>query len=263
MTASFTTPRLVYLHGFPGGPEEMAAVGRAHPSIIAPNRQHDAPQLSFSAYCDHSATTIAAEAGAAPITLIGFSMGSRMALEIASRLGARIDSVHLVAGIAPLDTGDFLPLMVGRPVFRAAQVSSLLFHVLCLAQLAMVKVAPKRMLDMVFAAVAGADAELAKGDAFRCTVQAMLSSTLASGAVGYRREVMAFVRPWGDLLACVTAPVTIWHGEADNWAPMGMAEVLAARLPNVRAVHRLPEQSHYSTLAVALAQLSVSNRITA
>jgi pimeloyl-ACP methyl ester carboxylesterase len=261
MTETASDRRLVYLHGFPGGPEELAAVGCAHPSIIAPNRQHDAPQLGFSGYCAHLTQAIAAQTGQSPVTLIGFSMGSRMALEIASRLGPHVESVVLVSSVAPLDTGDFLPLMAGRPIFRAAMASPLLFRALSRAQAAMAHFAPHRLFDQVFAKVAGADAALTREPVFVRTVQAMVASTLAAGASGYRREVMAFVAPWHDLLSRIAAPVTIWHGEADNWTPIGMADVLAARLPNIRAVHRLPGLSHYSTLGVALTQISASHRM--
>ena len=80
-----------------------------------------------------------------------------------------------------------------------------------------------------------------------------LAAALRDGAPGYRRELAAYVAPWSDVLAQVTQPVTLWHGTDDTWAPIAMAEALAAALPQVAAVHRLAGLSHYSALAHALA----------
>lgn len=245
--------RWVYLHGFPGGPEEWAMFGSPPTGVMAPDRRTDAPHRGFEYYCDHLARRIDANAGGASMGLIGFSLGAHMALELAERLGPRVARIVLVSAAAPLELGDFLPEMAGRPVFRTAQASGLLLRWLCAGQAVLTRLVPDRLIDTLFASARGGDVGLAQDAAFRRTLQAMLARSLCDGATGYRREVRAFVAPWGALLSRIAAPVTIWHGLDDSWAPPGMARALADALPQVEAVHLLPGQSHYSTLAAVLA----------
>jgi pimeloyl-ACP methyl ester carboxylesterase len=253
--------RWVYLHGFPGGPEECALFGGAPTGLVAPDRRDDASQLGFDAYCDHLARHIDAAAGSDPLGLIGFSLGARMALEMADRLGPRVAQVVLVSAAAPLEFGDFLPYMAGRPVFRTAQMSGLLLQVLCVGQAGLARFAPDRLVDALFASARGADVQLAQGKDFRTGLKAMIAHSLRNGATGYRREVCAYVKPWGQLVSRIAAPVSIWHGLEDNWSPPAMARALADALPNVRDIHLLPGQSHYSTLAAVLANADFSGTI--
>lgn len=248
-----TPMRWVYLHGFPGGPEEWGMFGSPPTAVTVPDRRTDAPHLGFDDYCDHLARRIDAEAGKASMGLIGFSLGARMALGLAERLGPRVAHIILVSAAAPLELGDFLPEMAGRPVFRTAQASGLLLRWLCAGQAVLTRLAPDRLVDALFASARGGDVGLAQDAAFRRTLQALLARSLRNGATGYRREVRAFVAPWGALLSRIAAPVTIWHGLDDTWAPPVMARALADALPQVEAVHLLPGHSHYSTLAAVLA----------
>lgn len=230
----------VYLHGFPGGPEELQAFGMFTFDGYAPDRRHDAENLDFSAYVDHLAGAIDTKFPYGRMTLIGFSAGARMALELGAKLSARVDEIILVSAAAPLQSGDFLKHMAGRLVFGTALRSPTAFRTLTWVQAQAARWAPARLFQSILASALGADRALKHNPQFARVIQSVVTGTLQAGAVGYRREVLAYVRPWGDLLARVTAPVTLYHGTMDNWTPMGMADVLAAHLPNVRAVHRLP-----------------------
>ncbi len=243
----------VYLHGFPGGPEEVQAFGPMAVPLYAPDRRHDAPGLDFAAYVDHLAQTISARFPTDDLTLIGFSAGARIALELGVALEGRVEEIILISAAAPLQSGEFLQDMAGRPVFSAAQRSPLAFRALTWMQAQMAHVAPNRLYQSIFASAQGADDALSSQAQFKQVIQSIIVNTLQTGAVGYKRELLAYVSPWGGLLPRVTAPVTLWHGTADNWTPIGMAEALEAALPNVRAVHRLSGLSHYSTLQAFLA----------
>ncbi len=245
----------VYLHGFPGGPEEVHAFGPCALPIYAPDRRHDAPGLDFPAYVDHLAQTISVRFPQGGLTLIGFSAGARMALELSVELGDRVNEVILISAAAPLQMGAFLKDMAGRLVFGTAQKSKLAFNALTAAQTLLSRWAPNRLYQQIFASAQGADRELKSDHLFKQVIQSVIVKTLQSGSPGYRREILAYVLPWGDLLPRVTAPVTLWHGTADNWTPIGMANALEAALPHVRSVHRMPGLSHFSTLLPAFTAL--------
>ena len=245
----------VYLHGFPGGPEEVHAFGPFALPIYAPDRRHDAADLDFPAYVDHLAQLVRARFPDEQIVLIGFSAGARMALELGVTLEGRVDEIILVSAAAPLQMGAFLKDMAGRPVFATAQLSPLAFRALTWTQSQWARFSPDSLFQSIFASAQGPDDALKSQAHFRQVIQSMIVKTLQSGSPGYRREILAYVAPWADLLPRVTAPVTLWHGTADNWTPIGMADALEAALPDVRAVHRMPGLSHYSTLQAALTAL--------
>ncbi len=68
----------------------------------------------------------------------------------------------------------------------------------------------------------------------------------------HRREIAGYVGDWSAILPKIGHPVTLWHGDADNWAPPAMADALARLLPNGANVHRLQGRSHYTMLQAFL-----------
>jgi pimeloyl-ACP methyl ester carboxylesterase len=244
--------QIVYLHGFPGGPEELQAFGPFTNPIFAPDRRNDAPHLDFTGYVDHLTRTVCAKYPLGAITLIGFSAGARLTLELSAKLESRTEAIILISAAAPIQLGDFLENMAGRLVFTAAKRAPFLFGVLTLAQAQLALWAPNRLFRAIFADAQGSDHPLKADWQFKQIIQSVIVKSLQSGSVGYRREVLAYVAPWGSIFSQVTAPVTLWHGTSDNWTPIGMADTFEAALPNVVAVHRLSNFSHYSTLRAFL-----------
>jgi pimeloyl-ACP methyl ester carboxylesterase len=244
--------QIVYLHGFPGGPEELQAFGSFTHSIFAPDRRNDAPHFNFSDYVDYLAQTVGSKYPQGTITLVGFSAGARMALEIGAKLESRVEGITLVSAAAPLQSGDFLNSMAGRVVFSAAKRSPILFGALTSVQAQLARWAPDWLFRLAIGGAQGGDHPLKIDWQFKQIIQTAIVKSLQSGSVGYRREVLAYVAPWGSVLSQVTAPVTLWHGTSDNWTPIGMSDAFEAALPNVVAVHRLSNFSHYSTLRAFL-----------
>jgi pimeloyl-ACP methyl ester carboxylesterase len=250
----------VYLHGIPGSPAELqlGAVAAAVPAacLYAPARCAASPGASMSAYTDGLEADIRRRFPHGPLRLVGFSLGTKLALELAARLGSRVHHVHLVSPAAPLEAGNFLPHMAGRPVFAIARASPALLALLVWLQALTARLAPALLARQLFASAAGEDATLARNSAFKAMLRSVFAASFTGSCWGYRREVLAYVRPWGaTVLPLVKAPVTIWQGSADNWTPPAMAAYLAAALPTARAVpvlHTLAGRSHYSTLAAAL-----------
>ena len=168
------------------------------------------------------------------------------------RLGDRVGAVDLIAPAAPLECGVALADMAGGAVFQMARDAPRRFGVLAVVQGWVAKLAPALLVRVLLATARGEDRALARDAEFLRAMAANLRSGFAGQPSGYAREVRAHVVPWGARIAHLTAPVTLWHGDADNWAPIAMSAWLAGKLPNVRVFHRLTGKSHYSALIDAL-----------
>lgn len=249
---------IIYLHGVPGSPAELALARTATPGWFAPDRND--PDLGAS--LDDRLAELARRIGAlhpdAGLHLVGFSLGAMIALRLAPLLGTRVSRIDLISAAAPLEGGNFLPHMAGRAVFGLARRWPRLFALLAGGQSYLARIAPRWLARQLFATARGEDLALARSDAFVNGIAATLRDGLGRSSLGYRAEIAGYVEPWADKLALVGAPVTLWQGSADNWTPPEMAEYLAQSLPNLVAVHRLEGHSHFSALGEALARLSLN-----
>lgn len=243
---------IVYFHGSPGSPRELALFGRGalNAGVFAPDRTHWLQHSEVDNF-DRLAADIRIFSCGTPVHLVAFSLGVRPALLIAARLREEVGAIDLISPAAPADGGDYRG-MAGHRVFDLAARSPYAFALLTALQGTAARFASEFLYRQLFTTAQGGDRELAIQPTFRTMMYKVLADSLTHGASGYRADVLGYVAPWGDMLATVTQPTTLWHGDADNWAPPAMSELLAARLANVTRVHRLTGLSHYSTLAVAL-----------
>ncbi len=70
----------------------------------------------------------------------------------------------------------------------------------------------------------------------------------ATGFDGWIDDLIAFVNPWGFDLAEIGQPVTIWHGEQDDFVPVGHGHRLESSIPG--AIARILEhEGHISIVA--------------
>lgn len=251
----------IYFHGVPGSPRELELFGPMCrlSQAWAPDRNNDCPDLGYEDYFDDLAERVAARAAQEGLHLVGFSLGAVAALQVAHRLGTKVTRIDLISAAAPLELGSFLPVMEGQTVFEAARRRPKLFGALTSAQALLSRLSPGLLARMLLASAQGADQVLARDPSFRAALGGILGTAFAHGATGYRREILGYVQPWSAILPKISAPVTLWHGTADNWSPIAMADGLHAALPNARPVVRFEGLSHYSTLHAALEQI-VGNR---
>lgn len=235
---------LVYLHGLPGGPDELKLASDVEEAF--------APDLRDGPIAEQ----IIARFGTTPVTLIGFSLGAFGAMRFAADHPSQVVHLHLIAPAAPLELGDFLKDMAGGPIFRMARDHPWLFRLVTRVQGLVARIAPDFFARQVFALSQGKDAPLAADPAFRRDWSATAQKSLSGGAAAYRAEITAYVAPWLGVLPQVSVPTTIWYGTADSWVPPAMAEALAQKLPNVACVRQIMDGSHYSTLAAALPHIT-------
>lgn len=63
----------------------------------------------------------------------------------------------------------------------------------------------------------------------------------------YRRDLLTYTEDWSPELAHVTTDVAMWHGTADTWAPLAMADGISTGLSKAPHLHQAPT-GHYTTL---------------
>jgi pimeloyl-ACP methyl ester carboxylesterase len=248
---------VVYFHGMPGGPSEIEAFGIATydgrslgPEAMwyAPNRVVMSQGSNLQQSFDNLASAISARFEGSAVRFVGFSLGTYVALEVARRMQSRVSHISLISAAAPLSAGDFMPDMAGKRVFQSARYSPLLLTAMASVQSLVLRVAPHKLFNALFASAQGMDRDLAARPDFRAKIIEGLEECLRGDTMNYRRELRGYVQDWSAILPLITQPVELWHGSHDNWAPPAMSEMLANALPNITAFHRLEGQSHYSTL---------------
>lgn len=250
-------PVAIYFHGAPGAPEEVArfdtAAREAGVRLLALDR--GALGGGEAVRFERLAAEVETLSDGAPAHLIGYSLGAFAAARTAALAHGRIASLDLISAAAPLELGDFLDGMAGKPVFTLARSSPGLLGAMTALQSAVAAVAPMRLFDMLFATAVGEDRALAQDAGFRAELGAVLRRALGKGRPGYLADVRAYVRPWSQHLAEVTVESHIWHGLEDNWAPPAMAVALERALPSVAQTDITEGLSHYSCLYRAMPRI--------
>lgn len=249
---------LVYLHGTPGAAceaEFLAAAAKANGLCILALAREQVAGDSSEAYLRQLTAEVVQLVGERPLHLIGFSIGASLALRIAARLPTPAAGVWLVSAAAPLELPGSLDGMgAGRYTFALARQFPRLFAGLAAYQGWLGRHFPTVLLGMLFQGAQGADARLLGETAHKAQLLRIQRQGFARGAAAYVRDVQAYEQPWAACLAEVRAPVQLWHGELDNWAPPGMPRNLLAALATSE-LHVLPGLSHYSCLLAASAPL--------
>lgn len=245
---------VVYLHGAPGAPAEAAIIGSAAVDagveLWAVARAQVAPDRQGEAYLVCLAELIRDLGAGDRLPLLAFSIGAAIALRVAARLGEEAGPLFLVSAAGPLDVPDvFEGMGAGARVFRSAQTDGLGFALTIRMQTLMSRHLPGLLRSLLFAGTDSCDRAFAATPEGRKLLGCVYAQAWAHGGASYRRDLLAYVESWSPELARVRAPVELWHGRADQWAPVGMAGSLAGALPSARL--NLCDAGHYTTLLAA------------
>ena len=248
-------PAVLYLHGAPGSRVEyrIADDGRiaqqAGVRVIAVDRPGIGLTSPSSASCVTDVAALADHLRLTRFALLGFSGGAPAALTIAAALPDRVSTVALVSAVAPHDiagiTDDlnpdtlrFLTLVRTRP--RIAR--------LMLTQMRLfARFAPGLLVAQMMRTMPAADQLVLRDPARGRAMAASLTEAMRHGTAGVLTDLQNMIGRWDDSMSHVQAPVLMWHGDADQNAPMAMAYWLKPRL-NAQHLHVRPRAGHISTL---------------
>ena len=241
---------VVYFHGAPGAMEECAVFdmyAKDHNlHIVCFDRFALDSSLSREDYFHHLATQIDNMAGGKQVAIVGFSIGTYIALEVAALLNKQVRQIHLISCVAPLSSGDFLDHMAGGLVFKLAMRKPSIFSLLTQFQSMIARLAPSMLVNMLFATAAGKDKELIQQSDFKKHIIGVLKQCFKYRAKGYIRDITYYVK-WRELKEYNTS-IQLWHGTEDNWSPPSMADSLANTITSNVSVEKTKGLSHYSCL---------------
>lgn len=170
---------IVYCHGLPGSVKEIESLipeGCAAPSFLGP--------LDLEGFDKWLGNT-----GRKDVHLIGFSLGALTAIKAAARHSDAVKKVTLIAPAAPLELGDFLPRMAGRPVFKAAKSGDILFSAFTTAQRLGVAMAPEKIITAMFEDSPAADKDLLADPDFKRALISGLKQSLGQDRRAYHKAI--------------------------------------------------------------------------
>ncbi|MBL6427422.1 MULTISPECIES: alpha/beta fold hydrolase [Maritimibacter] len=237
----------VYFHGLPGGPAELDALGPGSP-LTAIDRMGVAGD-DYPARLEAVADRL--QAGA-PYRIVAFSLGAMSALRLAAAHPDLVRELVLIGPAGPLQLGDFLSDMAGRPVFEAAQRGGFPFKGFVYGQASAIRMMPQSFLESLFRGAPVHDKALLVDPDIMDGLIAAWRSALLSARAAYRDELAAYVEDWSDVPGRVTVPVTIHMGAADSWVPPAMVKALAKSLGTEPEMIEHPGLGHYGTASKVL-----------
>jgi pimeloyl-ACP methyl ester carboxylesterase len=248
---------LLYFHGTPSARIEWnlfgsEALARKHNlRVIVPDR----PGSGLSDFqpgrrvSDWPADVVALgdHLGLDHFAILGYSGGGPFALACARQIPERLTRVGTVSGTGPFaepalteainpGTAQFGKLATGRPWAARLMLRMMGF---------MSRYMPERMIAQARASLPPEDQAMLERPALRDGFLAMVLEALRKGPRGAQYEMALMVGPWEFRPQEITMPVMMWHGEADQNAPLAMGRYMAEAIPNSEAKF-YPGEGHIS-----------------
>ena len=258
---------VIGFHGTPGARVTMKAFEKAAAAagvhIIAPERPgygYSQPNAggTLTGYADE-VLELATALGLERFGVIGVSGGGPYALACAYKLAGRLSITAVVSGIGPLATPGSMAGMAfsNRMVFSLARFSPALVGWLL----------PK----MIRPSFPSMERSIHEGTSPSPLLNPELFAIMATdqyeairaGGKGVALDMSNLWRPWGFSPEDIRARVLLWHGDADDLAPIALARQFAKRLPNCETTfytgegHTGPLLNHSAEIMQAVVQAGV------
>lgn len=183
--------------------------------------------------------------GVARFAVVGVSGGGPFALACGHRLRARVTSVSVVAGMAPVEASGMRQASGIAGPSRYRPLRRLQFGA---AALAFRKGKDARFIDQSISTMCAADQEALGRPQMRDWFARTLGESFEQGGRSAALEAGLFRAPWGFDPAEITVDTCFWHGGADETVPASAGRWLADRVSSSR-FHLWPQHGHFTWMA--------------
>jgi pimeloyl-ACP methyl ester carboxylesterase len=238
----------ILLHGTPGsrmGPRPRTAVlYRRGIRLVAYDRPGygGSDRLAGRAVSDAAADveTVADALGVEQFAVAGRSGGGPHALACAALLPDRVTRVAVLVGIAPRDAAglewhDGMTL-ANRRAYAIADSGVDRLAAWYETRAAEARANPASMMDFLDPQLPEADRRVVSDFGIKAMLEANFIEAFRRSAAGWVDDTLAFIAPWGFSLDRIEAPVLLWHGTEDVFAPIAHSRWLAERIRHAKLV---------------------------
>lgn len=241
-------PLIFYFHGAPGSIEDGVLFEEIANSvgigICAIN------YLGFGGqYIEKCAQIIKDKSQDKKPIIIGFSIGAMVAIKVQKALN-NIADLYLISPAMPLNDYKIAKQMAGFMVFDSAKNKIASFNILIFASSIIAKIAPKFLINSLFASAPKIEKELFKNSGFMHNQLWAIKNSFIDFPNAYKKLIIEYANWEGGELNDLNIK-EIHQGNIDNWAPI---ELLQNAMPNQNVtIH--DKKGHYSTLLAAMAKI--------
>lgn len=241
-------PLIFYFHGAPGSVEDgkwFEEIANSYDiGICAIN------YLGFDGqYIEKCAQIIKDKSQNNTPIIIGFSIGAMVAVKVQKALN-NIANLYLLSPAMPLNNYKIAKQMAGFVIFDNAKNNRILFDILTSTSSIIAKIAPKFLINSLFASAPEVEKELfAKPNFMQNQISAMKNAFI-NHPNSYKKLIIEYANWNGRELDEINLK-EVHQGNIDNWAPI---ELLQNAMPNQNVIIH-DKKGHYSTLFAAMANI--------
>jgi pimeloyl-ACP methyl ester carboxylesterase len=181
---------------------------------------------------------IADEYGLGAFAVVGRSGGGPHALACAARLAGRITRAAILVPVAPVGAEglDWYEGMTAQNVedYDTAEqdLGALIRHVK--GRTDEIEKDPEFLVRLLRPALMHMDRRVIDDFALRKLITDSYAEAVKHGPYGWIDDMLALRKPWNFDLAGITAPVRLWHGADDAFAPVSHTRWLASQIPTAQ-----------------------------
>lgn len=184
--------------------------------------------------------------GVSSFGVLGVSGGTPTAIAAAGLLPERVTKLVVVSGVAPMHDEGALSGMnwANRGLLRVGQVCPLVGEYAIGTLAAAWRLIPGVAMLWFASLLPKADISIVSRPEVGVMLARNIKESLRPGVRGVMTEFSLLISDWRGLLPKVTVPTSIWHGDADTYVPISMAQILHKGI-NGSSFHQVEGGGHF------------------